>query len=285
MNENRAQRHFAEGYPPESHMLRDLRLSVELQAGGPFAARAPVAPEVCTDRGTLQLGVVAALADTLGGLIAVRSVYPDWAATAYMTVHTSGRAGSGAVSATASMIKAGNSMVFVDLDLFEAPDGAPRLKKIGSALLAFSKLPRRKDTLELGAHNGSSGVARFEMAGAPLTEPFLRKAGVRVLREAEGVVELEPSEYVLNSFRSLQGGMAAVLADVAGQCAARSAAEKDLLTSDLEIHYLSQGRKGPFRTRAEVVRRTAETVLTRVEVRDRGAKDRLISVAMNTAAL
>jgi acyl-coenzyme A thioesterase PaaI-like protein len=79
--------------------------------------------------------------------------------------------------------------------------------------------------------------------------------------------------------------MIAILADVAGEVAARSAAGKPLTTSDLAIHYLSQGKRGPFRTRTRVLRTTDDTALTRVEVVDRGMEDRLIAVVMNTAVL
>jgi acyl-coenzyme A thioesterase PaaI-like protein len=79
--------------------------------------------------------------------------------------------------------------------------------------------------------------------------------------------------------------MVAVLGDAAGQLAARAAAGKPFITSDLLIHYLSQGKLGPFITRARVLRLTEDTALTRVEVTDRGANDRLITVVMNTATL
>jgi uncharacterized protein (TIGR00369 family) len=90
-------------------------------------------------------------------------------------------------------------------------------------------------------------------------------------------------DYVRNSVQVLQGGMIAVLADVAGEMAAGAAAARPMTTKDLAIQYLSQGKKGPFRTRARVIRVTDDTALTRVEVVDRGVEDRLIAVVMNTA--
>jgi acyl-coenzyme A thioesterase PaaI-like protein len=52
---------------------------------------------------------------------------------------------------------------------------------------------------------------------------------------------------------------------------------------DLAIQYLSQGKRGPFRTRTRVIRTTENTALTRVEGVDLGMEDRLIVLAMNTA--
>jgi len=103
--------------------------------------------------------------------------------------------------------------------------------------------------------------------------------------EVAGVVELEMSDYVLNSFRALQGGAVALLADVAGEQVARACSGNALATSDLAIHYLAQGKVGPFRTRVTVVRTISDTTLTRVEVIDTGADDRLLAIAMNTATL
>jgi acyl-coenzyme A thioesterase PaaI-like protein len=72
---------------------------------------------------------------------------------------------------------------------------------------------------------------------------------------------------------------------VAGQHAARTATGKPLITRDLLIHFISQGKVGPFRTKAEVLRIKDNTALTRVAVIDSGADDRLVTVAMNTATL
>ncbi|MCP4567629.1 MAG: hypothetical protein GY841_08625, partial [FCB group bacterium] len=71
----------------------------------------------------------------------------------------------------------------------------------------------------------------------------------------------------------------------AGQLAARKATGKRLTTSDLNIHYLSQGETGPFRTRTKILRQKDSTVLTRVELIDQGADNRLLAVVMNTATL
>jgi acyl-coenzyme A thioesterase PaaI-like protein len=79
--------------------------------------------------------------------------------------------------------------------------------------------------------------------------------------------------------------MVAILGDVAGQEAAREATGKAVTTSDLSIHYLLQGKVGPFRTRAKVLRTTDESAVTRVEVMDGGVDDSLIAVVVNTAAL
>lgn len=46
-------------YPPLRHMLRDLLISVEFEEKTRCTVRAPVVPQVGTDRGGVQVGDVA----------------------------------------------------------------------------------------------------------------------------------------------------------------------------------------------------------------------------------
>lgn len=275
-------------YPPKEHMLRDLMVTLEFRGKHQSVIRAPVVKEVCTDQGGMQVGVMATLIDVLGGALAVRAVYPDWIATADLSLYTTGRAISGGISALGSILREGKTTVVVGVDLRAEENGNPSVaESIGFSMITFSRLPQREGTPELDLEMGeeSSEAFHFGMEGLGLNEPYLQKAGLRILEKPTGIVEMDLTDYVRNSFGSLQGGMVAILADQAGQAAARAATGRPMTTCDMEIHFLSQGKKGPFRTRAEVLRKTRDTVLTRVKVIDRGAADRLITVVMNTATL
>ena len=286
MEQSNYRKIFVEGYPPQDHMIRDLRVSLEVHGTGLSTIRAPVVPEICTDQGAMYVGVMATLVDILGGGLSIKAVYPDWSATSDLSIHTTGRATSGVVTAIGSVIRTGRTMIVVEVDIYEVEgNSALKSRAIGSAMINFSRLPRRKDTLEIESDEGSAEAFHFAVEGSGLMRPYLDEVGVRVLNEAAGVVELKMSDYIRNSFGSLQGGIVAVLADVAGQHAARAATGKPLITSDLLIHFISQGKVGPFRTRAEVLRAKDNTALTRIEVIDSGADDRLITVAMNTATV
>jgi uncharacterized protein (TIGR00369 family) len=149
--------------------------------------------------------------------------------------------------------------------------------------MTFSRLPRRKGTIEIKEDAPVKVI--FGTGGSGLSHSFLDEVGIRIVDSAAGAVEMDASDYVLNSFRVLHGGMIALLTDLAGQQAAGAVAGASMMTRDLKIHYLSQGKVGPFRTRARVIRTTAESALTRVEVIDTGANNRLLSIGMNTTAL
>lgn len=286
MTKNKYSTVFADGYPPPHHMLRDLQVSMELRDNGPSTITAPVVPELCTDRGGIQVGIIATLVDILGGALSIRAVHPDWAATADLTVHTTGRATSERVSAVGSFIRAGSTMMVVELDIRE--DAGPAFGQwtsIGCGLISFSRLPRREDTIKADFGSEATNTYKFAIEGSGLNRTYLEEIGTRVLDEAGGVVELPMSDYVRNSFGALQGGIVPILADVSGQYAARAVTGRPMITSDLGIHYLSQGKTGPFRTVTRVIRVTDETVLTRIEVIDTGAGDRILGLAMNTSIL
>jgi len=286
MGENERGDVIADEYPPHNHILRDLRVSLEFQGEGRAVIRAPIVPEIRTEDGSLQVGAVATLIDVLGGALTVRAMYPDWIATASLSVHLTGNPTSDVVAAAGSVIRAGRTSAIIDADIREeAASPAESTRSIGAAMMTFSRLPRREDTPALELDTDAPGTFDFATEGAGLNRSYRDAAGVRVLDAGTGVAELEMKDYVRNSMGVLQGGMIAILADVAGEVAARAAADKPLTTSDLAIHYLSQGKRGPFRTRTRVLRTTDDTALTRVEVIDRGIEDRLIAVAMNTAVL
>lgn len=276
----------ANAYPPRDHILRDLNIVLEYRGKEGSTAGISVVPAVCSDRGTVQVGVLGTVIDLLGGILAAKAVYPDWIATAHLSLYSTERARTGTVTAVGSVVRVGRAAVVIEAEILAGrtqPGGTAT--SIGSAVATFSRLPRRDGNLDLGRDDGSHQAVTFGAEGPGPSQHLLDKASLRVLNEAAGVVELDMSEYVRNSFGALQGGMVALMADAAGQHAARTIAGKPVITADLAIHYLSQGKSGPFYTRAKVLRATEDGVLTRVEIRDRGADDLLMTVATNTATV
>ena len=121
---------------------------------------------------------------------------------------------------------------------------------------------------------------------------ILRDLGVSLEFQGQGraVIRAPVVPEIRTEDGSLQIGAVATMIDVlGGGMTIRAvhpdwmAAGKSMETKDLAVQYLSQGKRGPFRTRTRVLRVTDDTALTRVEVIDRGLEDRLIAVVMNTA--
>ena len=271
-------------YPPLRHMLRDLLISVEFQEKTRCVGRAPVVPQICTDRGGVHVGVVATLVYVLGASLAIRAIYPDWIATAGLSIYMTRPAISGTIVASGTVVRSGQSVNVIDVDISKELNSSTHASTyIGSAIITFSRLPRRKDTIEVEA-DSVNGVT-FALEGSGLSRRYLDEVGLQILDERAGIVEIKMTEYVRNSFGAIQGGIVALLADISGQCAARAATGQPLVTKDLTLHYLSQGKIGPFLTRARMLRRTGDTALTRVELVDKGANDRLLMLGLNTATL
>ena len=123
---------------------------------------------------------------------------------------------------------------------------------------------------------------RYSLKGTGLDVPFIHKAGIQIQDQAQGRLVLKMNDYVRNSLGSLQGGMTAFLADLAGQSVASAKTGRAGQTRDLVIHYMSPGITGPFQTTAEVLRMDHHSALTRIRVLDRGKDDRLMAVVMNS---
>jgi uncharacterized protein (TIGR00369 family) len=277
---------LAEGYPSDDHVMRDLMISLEFKGKVQSVIQAPVVPQVCTDLHTMHVGVIAMLVDILGGYLSVRAAYPDWVATADLSMHTIHRATSGILTAVGSVTRAGRTSFVIEVNIREERNSlTEHATPIGSAIMTFSKLPRREDTLELNIEENANDLFRFALSDSRLTRHLLDKIDLKILDASKGILELQLTNYIRNSFSSLQGGMIAILADIAGQQVARAATGKLLTTSDLTIHYLAPGKTGPFRTTTRLLRITDDTALTRIDITDMGVDNRLISVVLNTATL
>src|SRR6266849_4086346 len=94
-------------YPPDRHLLRDLRLQFEHSDDATSHAWMPVVPEVCADDGSVRAGALATLVDVIGGGLAATAAQPDWIATADLTLHVTGAAASGSAEARGRVAHAG----------------------------------------------------------------------------------------------------------------------------------------------------------------------------------
>src|SRR3954470_9034260 len=104
-------------YPPEQHLLRDLRFSFEHDDGARTSrAWMPVVSELCTDHGHARAGAIATLVDVIGGGLAASAAAPDWIATADLTLHlVRGAPAGSAVEARAAVLRKGRTTVVMDV--------------------------------------------------------------------------------------------------------------------------------------------------------------------------
>jgi hypothetical protein len=74
----------------------------------------------------------------------------------------------------------------------------------------------------------------------------------------------------------------ASLVDLAAEHAVREVVDGPVAVADVVLHFLAPGRVGPIATRSSRLGKRADGHVVRVEVVDRGADDRVMSVAVVT---
>jgi acyl-coenzyme A thioesterase PaaI-like protein len=264
-------------YPPPQHILRDLRLEVDLQDEQPLV-RVPVVRELLGPGGAVRAGVLGVALDVFGGNLAVEAAAPDWALTAQLELHVLRPLTRGTLCVTGHPLRAGRTNLVAEarVDDGEAPRGdAATPCAVGR--LTFTRVPTRGGEPPRARRGGL--LYAFAEAAERLAAPFHAAIGLRELEAASGAVELSLVPYVVNSVGALQGGLAVALADASAECAGRALLGREVATCDLSVHFLALGREGPFRTRAALLRRERDAALFAVELRDAGQEDRLASVA------
>ena len=266
-------------YPPDEHVLRDLRFTFEHSADGATSrARLPIVPELCTDRDTARAGALATLVDVIGGGLAATAAQPNWIATADLTLHVvTGAPPGSVVEARAGVLRAGRTTVVVEVALVD--DGE---RDVGIATMSFSVLPRRDVNPDMREVRGS-GPTTMATEMSRLRAPLPDALGIRVRDARAGIVELPVTDWSRNSMGAMQGGIVATVADVAAEHALRTASGEALVVSDLHVTYLGFGRVGPVRTRADVLDVAAGHGRARVQIVDAGAEHRLMTLTSAVA--
>jgi uncharacterized protein (TIGR00369 family) len=260
-------------YPPDRHLLRDLRLEFDHSDEAVSKAWMPVVPELCADDGSVRAGALATLVDVIGGGLAAAAAQPDWIATADLTLHVVGAATSGSVMATARVVHAGRTTVVIEVELH---DDASR--EAGLATMSFARLPRRDGNPDIGAST-ATGRSTMALATSRLDAPLIDMLGARVVDATRGELEVPVGEWCLNSLGAMQGGAVATVIDAAAETASRAVTAQPLIVTDLQITYLALGRLGPIRTRVDVLGARTGHARARVELVDAGAESRVTSVA------
>ncbi len=261
-----------EGYPPQRHVLRDLRFDLEAVDERSSRAHLEVVPELCV-AGRLGAGPLMTVVDVIAGSLVGRVVAPDWMATAQLSLHLAEPPAEGRVVIDATVVRDGRTTVVMEGRLRTDPtDGEAR--SFGDAMLTFVRLPRRDTNFDMSAIDVRYGErSTFALADSGLREPYRDAIGVRLLDPAVGAVEVDVSGYVRNSFGAVNGGVVASIAVEAALALVGTTSGAPVAATDAVVHYLTQGKVGPVVTAAELVRVDERGALVRVEVGDAGSTD------------
>jgi uncharacterized protein (TIGR00369 family) len=283
------------GYPPPGHFLGDLGIDVEVVSDTRAVARARVTPFVTGPDGSVRAGVLATVVDVVAGMLGVHVLRPDWMATADLSLQVVRRTLGPSVEARAELVRRGRTTMVVETLVFDVlEDGAPVPGPGGTPQ------PVAWSTLTLAILPGGNRTATQDLpedlprhltiAGRGLDRPVAETLGATALDHAGGRVSLPVHPYLHNSIGAVQGGVMAILAELAAERALSTAAARPMVVTGLQVAYLSLGRVGPITTRATVLGGVAGgggpdgpdggdgPDCAVVELTDEGADDRLTTV-------
>lgn len=219
----------------------------------------------------IHIGVWCTVIDLLAGTLCGITIAPDWMATSSLTFHRHGHSrgdspGGAAESSVASqpvradewdlcndarVIRSGRSSVNLWIDAYlQSRSDHGNVISVGSGMVTFSRLSRPVEDIDLSKMRTATDTViefpRLLRNVAPAS--IVAALDMDVLDPDGGVVEIEMSDYVRNSFGAVNGGVVATCLTTAAQV---SEGGFDRPVSDVEIHYVAQARVGPFRTRVQ----------------------------------
>ncbi len=266
-------------YPPAKHMLRDMQFSLA-KNHGELVCRAPVVNEILNTRGFVRAGFIATLIDAYAARRAVDECFPDWVVTSGLSFQMTRPMSANVACARGRVLRKGKGTVVYEVELFEENIQGEQIgDACGFATVTFGRLPKRENNTTEYPKFDDGDEVKFALGNSQLDKPLIEQFGIRVLNPITGDVEMNVTNYATNRLDALQGGAIATLADYAAELLCEQLLQQQLMSSDMELHYLALGKIGPVRTRSRMVRQRAESAIVRVEIYDAGAADRLMCVA------
>ncbi len=276
------------GYPPAQHFLSDLGMEAEVTSATDARVRIRVTPHITGADGGVRAGVLATLVDVVGGSAALRALAPDWLATADLALEMVRPAIGPWVEARGSVVRRGKTVLVVEALVFNVTaDGAEGFDAddpadpVAWATMTFAVLPAR-------AAAATSRVnpdlpTRWAFTGPGLDRSVVDVLSVSVLDPAQGRVSMPVREYLFNSFGAVQGGVMALLGEVAGAAAVAAAAGTETastVVTGLQVAYLALGRVGPIVSRTRVLDAGERGVggSAVIELLDEGAEGRVTTL-------
>jgi uncharacterized protein (TIGR00369 family) len=271
-------------YPPAHHVIRDLRMVTFKRAVDHCLVWAPAQDNIRARDGGLRVGVVGALIDSAGAIVALPAAAPDWIATADLSYHSMQPIHDGPVICSARLVRAGTTIVVIGVEVFDGrgDESLDTARLAGAGLMTFSRLPSTATALKIDPFANIGVRTSNALPGSGYDAPLHDKLGVRLIDASAGIVELDKHDYVRNSFGTINGGAICMLFEAAAEHAARAAAGAPFRAADLQVHFLAQTKIGPARTSARVLRHDDRHAVCDLRVVDAGNNDLLLAVATVT---
>lgn len=277
-------------YPPEKHFLRDLDSQTWQVTAERVLMSAPLTDGYRNAAGAAALGFLAALVDIAAAPVALIAGAPDWTATQDMGLHAAGWLTGGPAVVDARLERVGKNTVIVSVDVYDGagltdPDEQlaaidhGRIELTAKGLLTFARIPRSASASAAAGFDPAQlvGQKRSMPPDGPVEGSMLDRIGLTVVDAAGAVVEIDHSDYVRNSFGTINGGVLGAVFQAAAE-----AARPGQVATDLQVHYLSQVKTGPARTSGAVSRDAFGHSIVSLRAVDAGNDDQLLDLATIT---
>jgi uncharacterized protein (TIGR00369 family) len=270
-------------YPPQHHVMRDLQIVMDRTAVDRSLAIAPVGGHVRNAAGAACLGLIVTLIDVTGATVALAAASPDWPATADLAYQAIGPITDGPALAEASVVRRGSNSVVVGVEVFDGlgKDDVAGARHAGAGLMTFARIPRRASTVTVDPARSGGQRTTMARADSHLSAPLLERIGLRLVDGDAGTVELHKTDYVRNSFGTINGGVVGMTVQGSAE-AACAGVGRQLVATDVQVHYLAQVKAGPLRASARVLRVGEDHAVCRVQAVDASQNDLVTALASVT---
>jgi uncharacterized protein (TIGR00369 family) len=236
-----------------------------------IGGRVPVDDHHRGSGGGLSAGALATAIDSLGGYLCGVSVQPRWIVTTNLMMTVARTTHRGPLAFRGRVLRRGRNAVVAALDVADEGDAD---RKVAAAVITCAVL--ESDEIDVRVTRPfSRPMPPADRFPAPMEEFF----GINP--EAGIPTRLDIGDRLRNPWGYLHGGGLAVLADVAAcrAVAAESTVAAAPTAADMVLHFLRPATVGPVEAETHVLGGRDTRRLVRVALRDRGAADRLVTVA------
>lgn len=267
-------------YPPERHVLRDFAVTTERVSPALTICSSPLVPEIAHASGRPRVGALAAIIDLAGAATALSSVRPDWIATSDLSFTSGAPITEGPIVIAAHLVRAGANVVVVRVDVGDGhgSDDVATMRPAGRGLMTFARIPGSASAVSDRATPLTSPKQSMALPTSGFGLPLFEQLAIRVVDPAQGLIEIDRTDYTRNSFGSLNGGVIAIAAEAAAEVLVAAHGHR-FEGVDISVNYLSQTKVGPARTSAGLVRIDAHHAVVEVQLVDAGNNDQLLALS------
>ncbi|MGE0881494.1 MAG: hypothetical protein AB7L13_24555 [Acidimicrobiia bacterium] len=207
--------------------------------------------------GYVRTSVLFLLADVAQGIPCCIASFPTVSVTVDLDVRTFGPLTGDEIHAVHDVVKAGRSLVIAESAFTDPLTG----ELVATAVGTFMVSPR-------GEKLPGKPARRRDATATTVDKPYPEYVGVRVIEP--GVVEVDRRPRLLQTSNSLQGGVIALLGEVAAESMSGE------MAVEIDVRYLGSVKVGPARTST----RQVGPHTYRVEIKDVGAGDRVTGLVL-----